>query len=508
MWIVIFLACARDGTDTAPVTTETGTTPPSSTTSTTTTTPPELLSRDDGWLRGDLHIHTTYDGGTEDVATVIELAEYLGSETFLSAHPEFSGHHLDFLSITDHRTVEQQSDPGYASDALILVGGEEFGSDGHAGTHGISEFVDHDPDDDGTTLVDLYNAIEATHDQGGTFSPNHPMLPSISWPWDTRDHDGVEVWNAGWALMAPDNTIENVDTWEAEHGIAASPLYRRAVAETGGGSGAQALSWYEAQLMRDIHLAMIGGSDRHAVLLPGFPTTWVKAPTTDEAGVVQGIRDRRTFISRTPASVQLDLSVSAGAETGGIGDALTVTDDSEVTIQVDVSRAEGGLLRLIGGSAVDTDEALEHAELGVVLEEVEIDAERFTHTTTLTVSPGDWVYPLVLESLVPSDATEAQADAVRRIAEAAAATGEEDFAGLATMAAEFVDAEVLVNGAECDPADWDPEMMQCFPADASGLGSFYVPDLLDRGLNAWREDGQITDWCLGAVGSAVLFTDG
>jgi predicted metal-dependent phosphoesterase TrpH len=464
-----------------------------------------IVSRGDGWLRGDLHVHTDYDGGMEDVATVIALAEYLSNETFLGMHPEYAGNQLDYLAITDHRTVEQQSDPGYVS-SLILVGGEEFGSQGHAGTHGVHERVDHDPDGDGTTLVDLLNAIDDTHAQGATFSPNHPFLPDISWPWDTRTHDGVEVWNAGWSLMAPNNTLENLEAWEARHGIPASPMYRRAIQETQSGAAFQALAWYEAQLLRGIHLAVIGGSDRHAVLLPGFPTTWIKADSADEAGVVQGIRDRHTFISRTPVSAQVQVSIEIDAEIWEMGDEVPVSDSTtEAIVRVRVGRANGGIVRLIGGGAVDTDEALEGAELGTVLFEQAIDSDDFVMETTLTVGSGDWLYPMVLEPLIAPGITDEQAAEVRSLAEAAAATGEEDFGALATMASAFVESSALLNGAACDPTEWREDRLQCFPPDDSGLGSMFVPDMLDRGLNAVTLDGEMTEWCMGAIGSATRF---
>ncbi len=468
--------------------------------------PAGIVARADGWLRGDLHTHTTYDGGGEDVGTVIALAEYLADPVFLDAHPEYADDHLDYLSITDHRTVAQQDDVDYHSDALILVGGEEFGSDGHAGAHGITEFVDHDPDDDATSLADLVAAIEHTHDQGGAFSPNHPFLPSIKWPWDTRDHDGVEVWNAGWGLMAPDTTPQDLDEWEAEHGIAASATYRRAVDAQGSGAAFQSLAWVEAQLMRGQHKAVIGGSDRHVVLLPGFPTTYVRARTPDEAGVVQGIRDRHTFISRNPAAAQVLVSVTVDGTTYGLGDAIPLAGETELTLDVRVGRADGGQLRVIGGAAVATDEALATAELGTRWHEQDVVGDDTTVSLTRTVAPGDWFYPMVLEPLIAPGATAEQADVVRTLALRSAATAEEDFTGLAEVFLELVDQDVLWNGLYCDPVLWQADKLQCFPPDDEGLASFFVPDLLDRGLNAVSENGGLTDWCMGAIGSPILFT--
>lgn len=465
-----------------------------------------IALREDGWLRGDLHLHTTWSDGWDDLATNIALAEYLADPVFVAAHPEYEGNHLDFLAITDHRTVDGQSDPAYASDQLVLVGGEEFGSSGHAGVHGVHDFVDHDPDGDGISLADYQAAVEDTHAQGGTFSPNHPFLPDISFPWDVQDFDGVEVWNSGWALMAPSNTPANVDSWEARFGEAASPTYRRAVQEEGRTAASQALAWVEANLARGVHTAVIGGSDRHAVLLPGFPTTWVRAEEVSEAGVIDGIKARHSFVSRHPAAAQVLVSVDVAGVSGQSGDALVVGEDGATAhLELRVGRAEGGIVRVISGHGVHSDEELEHATLGQVLFEEPVTGADDSFGLDLDVSPGDWLYVVVLEPLIPVGTSDEQAAVVLDLAARVMETGEEDFMGLASMAADFIDSDVLWDASRCEPEEWAAELLQCFPVDDEGLGSFYVPDHLDRALNVVVEGGELTDWCMGAVASPVRF---
>ena len=464
---------------------------------------PGIALREDGWLRGDLHMHTTHSDGWDDLSTVIDLAEYLVDDLFLAAHPEYTDNQLDFISITDHRTVDGQSDPAYQSDMLILIGGEEFGSTGHAGVHGIHEFVDHDPDGDGVSVEDYQAAIEFTHEIGGTFSPNHPMLPRLQFPWAVDGFDGVEIWNAGWGLMVEANTMENVEEWESQYG-ASSATFRRAVVEAGNASE-QALAWYEALLARGHHTAVIGGSDRHAVFLPGFPTTWVFSDGMDEAGVMQGIEARHTFVARTPVSAQVLLTVDVDGESYQMGDAIPIQGETEVIISVQVGRGDGGKVRLVGGGYVATDEDLDDAELGEILVESDIEGDDFVLEVIRTVSPGDWLYPMVLEPLIRPDADDIRASEVRVFAEAVVATGAEDFLGIANMTADYADSEVLVNSAECDPAQWNPDLLQCFPVDPDGFASMFVPDYLDRALNVIAVDGEITDWTMGAIGSAVVF---
>jgi hypothetical protein len=156
--------------------------------------------------------------------------------------------------------------------------------------------------------------------------------------------------------MATDTTPDTLAEWEADHGIAASATYARAVQAHGSGSAFQALAWVEALLMRGQQRAIIGGSDRHVVLLPGFPTTYVQAETADEAGIAQGIRDRHTFISRNPAAAQVHVGVTVDGTTYGMGDAVPIASNTEVRIEVRVGRADG--LPGAGGSRRALERAL------------------------------------------------------------------------------------------------------------------------------------------------------
>jgi hypothetical protein len=466
-----------------------------------------ILSRDQGWMRGDLHMHTTYSDGWEDPATVIAIGEYLEDPVFLAFHPEYQGNGLDFLAITDHRGVDAWEDPGFRSDRLTLIHGEEFGSAGHAGALGINALVPHDPDGDGVTQSDIDAAVSTTHAMGGVFSPNHPFLPDIPFPWHIHEHDAIEVWNSGWALMSPDNTPENLASWEASHGTA-SLMYRKALELEGQGASAQALAWYEAQLARGVHVALVGGSDRHAVLMPGFPTTWVRAESSTETGIIEGIRQRRTFVSRTPASAQIEVRVQAGSGAYEMGAEVPIPTSGEVIpVRVRVGRAEGARVRVVQGHAVESDEDLADMELSGVVAEETVTGTDYTLETSLSVSPGDWFYAIVLEPLLAPGISEAQADRVEAFAVAAVELGDEDFIRLAAIIGELADPEVLGDASACDPEDWVEDRMQCIPADPSGIATFFVPDMFDRALNTTRQDGAPDGWCMGALASAVRFVE-
>jgi hypothetical protein len=464
-----------------------------------------FLSRDDGWLRGDLHMHSTYSDGWDDVATVVALGTWLEDPTFLEFHPEYAENGLDYLAITDHRTVDAQGDPAWQSDRLVLLGGEEFGSSGHAGALGVHAFVDHDPGADGVTQADIDAGLEATHGQGGVFSPNHAFLSDISFPWEIRGHDAIEAWNSGWILMSPETTDESLKAWEAANG-SASPLFRRAVQVRGQGSNQQALAWYEAQLSRGIHVALVGGSDRHAVLLPGFPTTWVRSASTDEAGILQGIRDRHTFVSRTPASAEIDVQVDADGETAEAGDDVAIPNaGTDVTLRVRVGRADGAVVRVIRGGAVASDEALATAELGAVAFEEDVVGADFLLEEQLAVVPGDWFYVVVSEPLYEAGLDQDEQSFVWDVATAAQATGADDFVSLAQLIGQMADPKVLGDASNCYPPDWQADQMQCATADTDGIASFFVPDRFDRALNATTTGGTLDGWSMGAIASAVRF---
>lgn len=465
---------------------------------------PVLPMRAAGWMSGDLHLHTVHSDGEDPVRVVIALAEYLSSETFLAAHPEYRGNPIDFIALTDHRTVAQNSDPEFVSGSVILIPGEEFGGPGHANIFGVTEFVPHDPDRNGANAADYQAGPGLAHDQGALFSINHPTLTGIPFPWDVRNHDAMEIWNAGWGLHSTPYSETLLAKWEAANGPA-SPLFHKVLQYQGGSASSQALRLYEAQLARGIHVAVVAGSDRHVVFPVGFPTTWLHATSRDLAGVLDGIRARHTFVSRTPVSATVELEVAVGDVVYAMGDAIPVPSDgvsAEVTVRV--RRAEGARVRLIQGARVATDEALADAALGQVAFETMADSRDFEAVTTLELGPGDWFYPVVHEPLVPQGL---DAELVAAIPSMAAAMGEfsdENYAPLITALIDYIDTEILLYPEDCDPATWNPNHLQCLPADDFAMATYFIPDWINRVINILAEDGQMTDWTMGAVGSAVM----
>ncbi len=493
---LLLTACPQPADDTAPDTAPPAYEPPA-----------QITTPADGWLRGDLHMHTVYSDGFDTVEAVIDMAEYLEWPEFLEHHPEYAGSPLDFVALTDHRTADQNADPQFQSEMIIPVPSEEYGSSGHANTPGISAFVDHDPDDDGVSVEDYQNGIELAHADGALFSPNHPFAPGIMFGWDVEGFDTIEVWNSGWLLASPPTTADDLANWEQNKGTTASAAYHRAVQAEGLGADGQSLTWYEALLSRGVHVGLVGGGDRHAIVLPGFPTTYVQTETSDVQGLVDGMRDRHTYVTRTPASAQLLGTITVGEQVYQWGDAVPIpATGAHVEVQLQVARAEGGLARLVSAGAVADDEALLDAPLGAVVAEASIDSQDFILEYSVNAAPGDWIYPIVLEPLFAPGITEEQQQIVLETAQVAAESGD-DAIDIATAVVHLIDTDLLASPDDCDPEEWEPDMLQCSLADMDGLSSFFVPDMLDRAMNAWIEDGELTEHCMGAVASAVLFVE-
>jgi hypothetical protein len=469
----------------------------------------DLLSAADGWLVGDLHAHTRYSSdGFDSVLSQIAMAGALEDPIFLEAHPEFVGHGLDYLAFTDHNDVAAASDPDFHSERLLLLPGAEWNlSIAEANLHGLTAPVTVDPEGDGVDVDEVLAVVDAVHEQGANVSINHPMAANYPFPWDLRAHDSLEVWNAGWALSVPPADQSTLADWEAAHG-SASPLWVRALQAHHLHAGGMALALYEAMLARGVHVAVVGGSDRHILFLPAFPATRVLVdgaePGLEE--LLAGIRSRHTFVSRSPAGPQLLLEVATTGGAGRMGDRIAVEEDERVTLSIGTARAPAGQLRLIHGAAVASDEALADAPLGQQVAAWDLSAagavEHFE--LSLQVRPGDWIYPVIVEPTVPAELEAEHGEALRQLARASAAATT-DFTAISKIAGSLLDPELLADPSDCDPADWEPMMLQCIPADQQPPASFFVPDPLQRAFHAMTEDGEPTGWSMGAIGSALLF---
>jgi hypothetical protein len=229
---------------------------------------------------------------------------------------------------------------------------------------------------------------------------------------------------------------------------------------------------------------------------------YVRAESDGIAGIVAGIRARHTFVSRTPTSTQLLLEVRVGGVEYGLGDQVPVPPGgAEVEVSLRVGRGLGGRALLIAGEDVEpAGDMLERAELD---EPVNAYDERFT--VSLWAEPGQWVYPMVWDPLFAPGLTEEESARVRALAEATVGSrvGEES---LLLWLARDLGGDGALDSARCGPGGWSPGQLLCLPKDTRGV-TVLVPDIYDRALNVITSEDRITEWAMGAIGSAVMFVE-
>ncbi len=244
------------------------------------------------WLRGDLHMHSTYSDGDSPVADVVQRGEDQG---------------LDFLALTDHDTSlggnpAHWTDPDYRSDTLILLYGIEWTTGkGHANVWAAQPY-DYAPLWEANRAEDVDTAIRLAHDQGAVFSINHPAAYACC-PWEyenTEPADSVEVWNGTYRV----------------------PCF----------NGQATHDFYDGRLSNGRTPAAVGGSDTHYLSFPqapfwtiGNPTTWVYASARTAEAVLDAIRAGHTSVSYGPTAPRLELWADGdgdGATETMMGDAV------------------------------------------------------------------------------------------------------------------------------------------------------------------------------------------
>lgn len=276
-------------------------------------------SRGGVWLPGDLHTHSTYShdvyGGPTDDNTGPDEAYTLGlpvAGKFLEGRERG----LRWMAVSDHDDVRSVAELAGANQGLIAVPAYEHSIKGHAHMFGATRHYDA-----GDQAADAVNAMaDALRAAGGLFQANHPAYrvsadadfhacggggcsdcKSINWTYgfDVRP-DTIEVWNPS--------------------------VVRSDVSET----------FWECWLDRGEQIGATGGSDSHwlslhAVAGPGQPTTWVYARDSSPAGIIQALREGRSFVSGQPPELNGTRLLLDAPRHGMVGD--TVTPGSRLRVR-------------------------------------------------------------------------------------------------------------------------------------------------------------------------------
>jgi len=209
-----------------------------------------------GWYKGELHAHTWESDGELSPHDVISAARQYG---------------LDFLALTDHNTISNWRflKDSLSTDIAFVRAVEITAHGGHANLLGIKSWVNPYVDAEDW---DMTQAMRKVHTQGGLFCVNHPFSNYWGWRYHRFAWDELDLIEIYHNLEGPNNWL-GLPFWD--HHL---NLGRRII-----GVGAT-----------DSHHPHRG---RHRL---GQVVTWVHARELSEAGIIQGLKSGRVYVSRGP----------------------------------------------------------------------------------------------------------------------------------------------------------------------------------------------------------------
>jgi hypothetical protein len=284
-----------------------------------------------GWYAGDFHLHS--DASADGENTTAELAELAREEG------------LDYLALTDHNTIAGFSEIEANLNFPFIPGIEVTLSDGHFNVFGMEDWrpwmEEINVSQKAIPLPEKYQTVSElmrlVAEDGYLNSINHPLLHPWEWRFNISDLSYVhcvELWND---LYWPDNVTANPKTVE---------LWS---------------DWLNA----GVRVTAIGGSDYHYPPKPelglpgerlGQPTTYVYAEALSTAGILDGIRKGRAYVTRGP---RVNFQAASRDETFMIGDDL-----GEKSGQVEFTAAISNKPKAVRGQLVKNGQMISEAELG------------------------------------------------------------------------------------------------------------------------------------------------
>lgn len=462
-----------------------------------------------GWYAGDFHSHTTLQGGTEDMADWVAIHEYYADPRFLAAHPEYQGRALGFQVLTDHRTAAGAYDPDFHSEQLVLVPGEEVGGPQHGIATDILTSIHHDQWDVDSYDQVITRVLEQVRWQGGLMQVNHPTNPDIAWTTPTDDLDAIEVWNAPWGAIQA-MTAADLEREQAGKGEL-NPYIGPAIEQVTTNANHQALRMWELMMTAGIRIPPTGGSDRHTLLPPASPTTWVWAERLTGHDIADGVRAGRTVITRHPGALWLEVSLRPeGAEQQHqVGDVVELAAGATATLHIEVEHGAGSVIQVVGAPLLPdpTPEALLEAPLADVIATHAIPdeaADPYTWEEELTLPVPGWVYVRILEPIRLEGLSDESVEVLENALDTLRA-GITDTVDFAPALIPLINTQELLGSIPCQEENWTAREelnMECFLVDQRIPYTFLLPEPVSLVLNFWSGEAPEGDWAMGAITSA------
>ncbi len=284
----------------------------------------KVLNSGAAWYRGDFHAHTSISDGFYSPLELVDVAR---------------AERLDFFAVTDHNTIVPSAYFGGPNDILIIPGIEVTLTEGHFNLLGIEEQTDwmkavcsgQSPitfEGSGQTVTKF---MKQAAGRAWLNSINHPFLSPWSWLDQTTDLTYLHCLE-----------ILNDPSWPAN--AQANP---------------QAVTMWSRWLNAGYRISAIGGSDYHrpeprpGENKPperlGLPSTYVYATELSGIAVLNGVRERRVYVSVGP---QMSFQAQVNGATHDIGADLGQVD-GQLTLTAAISNSpKPGLAQIVKNGQV------------------------------------------------------------------------------------------------------------------------------------------------------------
>jgi predicted metal-dependent phosphoesterase TrpH len=256
--------------------------------------------RVEGWLRGDLHVHSVHSDGEQTPDDLVAAAAGAG---------------LDFIASTDHNTsAANRMWADHPPDELLVLPGQEV-TTRHGHWLAIGLPPEHWVDWRYTPRDEAFAAqARQVREGGGLVVVAHPFIPmpSVAWRFGFDHIDAIEVWNGWWSL---DDEIS--------------------------------LRYWQRLLRRGRHVTAVAGSDAHARHHAlGSPQTVVYASQRSTVALIDGIRRGRAYLAESSA-VTLNVTASWSSHIAGPGETLTAPAGAAIWLSTSIVGVARGRLSII-----------------------------------------------------------------------------------------------------------------------------------------------------------------